>query len=104
MGSSYRTEEKPLVPAESHRLGYVAILVSGVPVTLKASRPEFRCEQGDPPAAQLRARRLKLGLTTTEAAALMGVTQWTLGMWENGRQQPSARLRGAIARFLGREP
>jgi len=86
------------------RLGPVAFLVSGVPVTLRASRPEFRCEQGDPLSAQLRARRRRLGLTTAEAAALVGVTQWTFGMWENHRQQPSARSCRAIARFLGRKP
>jgi DNA-binding XRE family transcriptional regulator len=79
-------------------------LVPGVRVALRATKPEFRCEQGDPLPAQLRARRRKLGLTTAKAAAPVGVTQWTFGMWENGRQRPSARSRRAIATFLGRKP
>ncbi|WP_414694012.1 helix-turn-helix transcriptional regulator [Phenylobacterium sp.] len=73
-------------------------------MTLRASRPECRCEQGDPLPAQLRARRYRLGLTVAEAAKLVGVGQWTFGMWENGRQRPSARSRRVIAGFLGREP
>jgi len=72
-------------------------------VALRATRPEFRCEQGDPLPAQLRVRRLRLGLTTAEAAALVSVTQWTFGLWENARQQPSASSRRAIAKFLGRK-
>jgi DNA-binding XRE family transcriptional regulator len=86
------------------RLGPVAFLVPGVRVTLRASRPEFRCERGDPLPAQLRARRRRLELTTAQAAELAGVTQWTFGMWENTRQKPSAQSRRAIARFLGRKP
>jgi hypothetical protein len=43
------------------RLGYVAFLVPGVRVALRATKPEFRCEQGDPLPAQLRARRRNLG-------------------------------------------
>ncbi|WP_394761824.1 helix-turn-helix transcriptional regulator [Phenylobacterium sp.] len=89
---------------DTKHLGPVAFLVLGVPVTLKASRLEFRCKRGDPLPAQLRARRRRLGLTTTEAAALVGVTQWTLGMWENARQKPSARSRRALAKFLGCKP
>jgi transcriptional regulator with XRE-family HTH domain len=79
-------------------------LVSGVRVTLRASRPEFRCELVDPLPAQLRARRYQLGLTVADAAKLVGVQQWTFGMWENGPQWPSARSRRFIAGFLGREP
>jgi DNA-binding XRE family transcriptional regulator len=79
-------------------------LVFGFPVTLKAVRPEFRCEQDDPLPAQLRARRRRLGLTVAEAAKLVDVTQWTFGMWENGRRWPSARSHRVIAGFLSREP
>jgi DNA-binding XRE family transcriptional regulator len=79
-------------------------LVSGVPVILKASRPEFRCEQGDPLPARLRAQRRKLGLTIAEAANLVGVSRWTFGLWQNGRQPPSAQSRRVIERFLGRRP
>jgi hypothetical protein len=58
----------------SHHLGYVAFLVPGVRVTLLASKPEFRCDEGDPLPAQLRAWRYRLGLTIAKAAALLGVT------------------------------
>ncbi|MDB5423866.1 MAG: hypothetical protein JWQ29_1282 [Phenylobacterium sp.] len=88
--------------SEPFHLGPVAFLVFGVPVTLRASKPEFRCEQGDPLPAQLRGRRRGLGLTVAEAAKLVGVSQWTFGIWENGRQQPSVRSRRVIAAFLGR--
>src|SRR5262249_34466836 len=87
----------------TRHLGQVPILASGVPVTLRASRPEFWCEQQDPLSAQLRARRRKLGLTVGEAAKLVGVGRWTFGLWENGRRRPSAHVRPAIARFLGHE-
>lgn len=94
----------PLVSAISIRLGYLAILLPGIPVALRAGRPEFRCEKGEPLPAQLRARRRRLGLTTAEAARRMGVTRWTFGMWESGRQQPSGRSQQAITTFLGHEP
>lgn len=102
--SIFRTEEKPLIPAEPHRLGNVPILLPGIRVALRATRPELSCEQGDPLPAQLHACRRRLGLTTAEAAALVGVTQWTFGLWENARQQPSASNRRAIAKFLERKP
>lgn len=72
-------------------------------MTLKASRPELSCKKGDPLSAQLRARRRGLGLTTAQAAAFVSVTLWTFGLWENGRQQPSARSQRAIAMFMGRK-
>ena len=95
---------KPLIPAGSHHLGPVAFLVPGVWVTLRASKPEFRCEQGDPLPAQLRGHRRRLNLSVEDAAALVGVRRWTFGLWENGEQRPQARYRAAIARFLGQAP
>jgi DNA-binding XRE family transcriptional regulator len=100
----FRTEESRSIQQTRDAPGPVAFLVFGVPVSLRASRPEFRCEQSDPLPAQLRARRRRLGLTVAEAAKLVGVTRWTFGMWKNGRQWPSARSRQVIAGFLDREP
>jgi len=77
-------------------------LAPGVRVTLRATKPEFRCEQGDPLPAQLRARRRALGLTVADAAAVVGVQRWTFGVWENGRQRPQARYRDAVVLFLKR--
>jgi len=51
---------------------------------------------------QLRTRRRALGLTVAEAAAVVGVTQWTFGLWENGRRRPQTRYRDAIVLFLKR--
>jgi len=93
---------KPLILAVCVPLGPVAFLVPGVRVTLRASKPEFRCEQGDPLPAQLRARRRQLALSVQEAAAMLGVRRWTFGLWENGQQRPQARYRPALVRFLGR--
>ena len=73
-------------------------------MALRATKPEFRCEQGDPLPAQLRGQRRRLNLSIEEAAVRVGVRRWTFGLWENGRQQPQARNRNAIARFLGRSP
>jgi len=95
---------KPLILAVRIPLGPVAFLVPGVRVSLRASKPEFRCEQGDPLPARLRAWRRRLGLTVAEAAALVGVTQWTFGLWENGRQRPGARYGAAISLFLEPTP
>jgi len=75
-------------------------LLPGIAVTLRATKPEFRCERGDPLPAQLRARRRRLDLSIEEAAAFVGVRRWTFGLWENGLQQPQARQREAIAMFL----
>ena len=50
-----------------------------------------RIEQGDPGCA--------IG-AVFEAAAIVGVRQWTLGLWERGAHQPRASLHPAIYRFL----
>ena len=79
-------------------------MAPGVRVTLRANKPEFRCEQGDPLPAQVRGQRRRLNLSVEDAAALMGLRRWTLGLWESGQQRPQARYRDAIARFLQRAP
>jgi DNA-binding XRE family transcriptional regulator len=96
--------QNPLVLVPADHLGPVAFLVPGVRVSLRASKPEFRCEQGDPLPAQLRGQRRRLNLSVEEAAAVVGIRRWTFGLWENGQQRPQARYREAITRFLGREP
>jgi DNA-binding XRE family transcriptional regulator len=76
-------------------------LLPGIRVVLRATKPEIRCEQGDPLPVQLRARRRKLDLSIGEAATVVGVTRWTFGLWESGQRRPQARYRKAIAAFLG---
>jgi hypothetical protein len=100
--------ESPEPTSEPFHLGYVAFLVSGVPVTLRATRPEFRCEQRDPLSAQLRARRLSLGLTIAEAAALVGVDVRNVGERPPAAIRPKSASHGdvlgthAVALTLGR--
>ncbi len=86
--SSADRSTKPLISAVADRLGYVGFLVPGVRVSLRASKPEFWCDEGAPLPAQLRAWRCRLGLTTAKAAALLGVTQWTLGSWRMAASGP----------------
>jgi DNA-binding XRE family transcriptional regulator len=90
------------IPETQKHLGYVAFLVPGLRVTLRATKPEFRCEQGDPLPVQLRGQRRRLNLSVIEAASVVGVQRWTFGLWENGRQRPQARYRDSIDLFLRR--
>jgi hypothetical protein len=58
-------------------------LAPGVPVTLRATKLEFRCEQGDPLPAQLGGQRRRLNLSG-EAPPRLWVRRWTFALWENG--------------------
>lgn len=49
----------------------------------------------------LRKRRHDLGFLQKEAAAWLGVNQWTLIGWERDRTEPSVRLLPKILAFLG---
>lgn len=91
---------RPLNPTDAKSLGPVAFLVPGVRVSLRASKPEFRREQGDPLPAQLRGQRRRLGVSIEDAAAMAGVRRWTFGLWESGQQWPRARYQAALRRFL----
>ena len=75
-------------------------MVPGVPLHIRASRTELKAQQGESVASKLKRRRRQLGLNCTKAAALLGVTRWTLGLWEQGRQKPAAKYGPAIDRFL----
>jgi DNA-binding XRE family transcriptional regulator len=79
---------------------YGPYLLPGVRVHRTAIKPEFRAGQDDSLGAQLRATRRQRGLTLAEAADMIGVRRWTLGLWENGVQEPQVHLRPAIVRFL----
>lgn len=46
------------------------------------------------------ARRVYEGLTQVEFATKLGYSQATIGMIESGQREPSAQLRGAIARHF----
>jgi hypothetical protein len=74
----------------TERLGPVAFLVPDVLVSLRASKPEFRCEQGDPLPAQLRGQRRRLNLSVEEAAA---VEAYAAGRSVCGRTASTGRRR-----------
>ena len=83
---------------------YVAFLLPGISVSLRAPIPRPDNELGDGLPARLRRRRRELGLTAREAAARLGANEWTYGNWEKGENQPTDRFYPAIISFLGYEP
>lgn len=50
---------------------------------------------------RIAVRRVILGLTKHEAAALLGMNPWQVGIWETGRQVPSATNLARYARLVG---
>lgn len=52
----------------------------------------------------LRDRRKELGLSQPQAAAQIGINEWTLLSWEHDRRVPTDRFYPALITFLGREP
>lgn len=69
---------------------------------LKARKPEVEKERSGL-AGLLKRRRRELSLGQVEAAAQMGVSEFTLIKWEAGRA-PSDRWYPPIIRFLDAEP
>ncbi|HUZ11644.1 MAG TPA: helix-turn-helix domain-containing protein, partial [Caulobacteraceae bacterium] len=67
---------------------------------LRTIKPESRPSGSDDFGARLRRRRERLGLSIEKSAALLGVRRWTWGLWENGRQVPSALHRRALEERL----
>lgn len=82
----------------------VAFLAPGVPVTLRARKPEYRRLDGDSLGARLQRRRLELGLRRVEVAAQMGCDPKSLMGWERGEREPFVSAYPAIIDFLGYEP
>src|SRR3569833_58601 len=76
----------------------------GIPVHLRAPRPEGEGRGHSLLAALLRRRRAKLGLCRAAAAAMMDVCEGTLRKWECGRHEPTVSAYPAIISFLGRDP
>lgn len=52
----------------------------------------------------LRDRRKELGLSQPQAAAQIGINEWTLLSWEHDRRVPTDRFYPALIAFLGQEP
>lgn len=58
-------------------------------------------DMGHTPGERIRARRLALGLTQSELAGRLGVTQPALSQWESGKSTPKAHARAGVAVQLG---
>lgn len=84
--------------------GRVTFLMVGVPVCMRAPKPEVADISGDSLGARLTRRRRELGLKQKEAAAWLGVGESTLIGWEKSRKLPAATFYPAIISYLGHEP
>ena len=84
--------------------GRVAFLHPGVPVRLKAVKPEVLALQGDTLGARLRRRRRDLGLRQSDAADLIGCDAKSYMWWERDEKLPFVHFYPGIIRFLGYEP
>lgn len=67
---------------------------------IKVTKPEFVLQE-DTLAARLRLRRRKLGILQAEAAARMGVSEFTYIHWEKGQTKPGRHHQIVVDRFLG---
>jgi magnesium chelatase family protein len=81
----------------------VPFALPDVPARLSGLKPEVAALRADTLAARLKARRKVLDLRQKDAASLLGVSAYTVLLWEKGRQ-PEADHYPAIIRFLGYEP
>jgi len=52
----------------------------------------------------LKRRRMDLGIRQKDLACELGVSPWTLRLWEAGGTSPEIRLWPGIIRFLGYDP
>jgi len=52
-------------------------------------------------AENLKAMRQQCGLTQVQAADMFGISQNTISLWENGRQEPSIKRLLEIAKVFG---
>ena len=91
-------------PPWPQRHGRVALLLAGIPVTLRGRKPEVRALEGDTLGAQLRRRRRDLNLRRIDVALLLGCDEKSLLWWERDVREPLVSFYPAIIRFLEREP
>jgi DNA-binding XRE family transcriptional regulator len=74
------------------------------PVRLTGKKPERVQDCGDDLPSMLRRRRVELGVFQREAAAWLGMSEFTLGNWEAGTTAPVDRCYPALIQYFGREP
>ncbi len=83
---------------------YVAFLLPGTSLQLRALRPEVIALQGDTLGSKLRRRRHELALDRRAAAAFLEADEKTLMWWERDQRPPFVHAYPGIIRFLGYEP
>lgn len=79
-------------------------LLQFVPLRLKVLKPKDYAEVPQNVGEHLKRARLLRGLTQAQAAACMGVTQFTVINWETGRTEPPVSSVWALCAFLGYDP
>lgn len=82
---------------------YVSFL-TGRPVLLRQVRGAPARDPPETIAEHVRERRVSLGLTQGEAAALIGLTRDGLAKWEMGLREPGYTRTPAVIAFLGYNP
>lgn len=78
--------------------------VAKVGVTLRWRKPAKTIENPKTWGECLRKRRLELGLTSAEAARMLGIMPSTLYVWECGKKKPHPTSCLKIMDFLGHIP
>ena len=106
-----RAETQPLKKSAAHYRSDIAALKRRVAALEKlvsrlgktATQKALPAETGEPTgsfrfsASGLQAQRKRLGLSASEAAALLGVSDQSVYKWENGKTRPRASQFAAIA-------
>lgn len=91
-------------PAARYSHSRVAFLLPRIPLSLTAQRPDALYRNRLTIGGKLARRRHELGLTQAEAAAQMGVSEFSLLKWERDGHEPTDAMYPAFIAFLGYEP
>jgi DNA-binding XRE family transcriptional regulator len=75
-----------------------------VPLKEKKPKPKPYAESPQTIGEHLKRTRLIRGLTQAQAAAIIGVSSFTIINWEKDRTQPPVEASPAILSFLGYDP
>jgi transcriptional regulator with XRE-family HTH domain len=73
-------------------------------LTLTAKKPSKSPIDPKTIGEHIKKRRLELGLTQLQLAAILGVAQCTVTNWEKHRSNPTLRSMPKITRFLAYDP
>lgn len=93
-------EESPKYPQGQGRVAKTPC----APIRLVAARPKPFSEQPQTLGEHIKGARHVKGITQTEAARQIGVTQFTIIHWEKDRTTPPVRAWPALLSWLGYDP